>query len=143
VDLESSSFSTAYYSCHQDPPDNNSFEVENITPNINESPTTNNSEIKSHCSLRTVGTWYFPLHFSDHRVLEIEFDAGVTPPCTTLPVYFECGQSLSLDSIGSFDLEDTVLYPVPVNQIIKVALKNCQIDKKYYSPYPKSPFHSN
>jgi hypothetical protein len=114
MDLESSSFSNADYSFHQDPPDSYNFEVKNIAPNINKPSTTNNSEIKSQCSLRTLGTSYFPLHFTVESVLiEIEFDAGVTPPCTTLPVYYKCGQSLSLD-IGSFDLEDTILHPVPV-----------------------------
>jgi hypothetical protein len=57
--------------------------------------------------------------------------------------FFECGQSLSLDSIGSFDLEGAAHYPVLVNKIEKVALKHCQIDEKYYSPYPKFPFHEN
>jgi hypothetical protein len=144
MDLESSCFSTADYSFHQAPPDNNNFEVENIAPNINEPSTANNSDNKSWNSLRTLGTPYFPLHFTDESVLiEIEFDAGVTPPSTTLPVYYNCGQSLSLDSIRSFDLEDTVLNPVPVNQVEKVALKQCQIIENYYSPFPKFPFHEN
>jgi hypothetical protein len=105
MDPESSSFSTADHSFHQDPPDNNNFDVANITPSINEPSTANDSDNNRWNSLRTLGTPYFPLHFTDESVLiEIEFDAGVTPPSTILPVYYKCGQSLALDSIGSFDL---------------------------------------
>jgi hypothetical protein len=76
MDPESSSLSTADFSFHQDPPDNSGSDVDNITPNINEPSTLNNNEFESHCSLRTLGTWYFPLYFSDKSILEIEFDAG-------------------------------------------------------------------
>jgi hypothetical protein len=69
MDPELSSFSTADYSFHQDPPDNNNFEVDNISPNINEPSTANNSENNSWNSLRTLGTPYFPLHFTDEGVL--------------------------------------------------------------------------
>jgi hypothetical protein len=112
MDPEFASYSTADCCFYHDPPDNNNFEVENIAPNINEPSTANNSDNNSWNSLRTLGTPYPPLHFTDESVpIEIEFDAGITPPRTTIPVYYKCGQSLSLDSIGSFDLEDTVLYP--------------------------------
>jgi hypothetical protein len=142
MDPENSSLSTADFSFHQDPPGNSGSDVDDITPNINEPSTENNTEFEIHCSLRTLGTWYFPLYYlSDESVLEIEFDAGVTPPSTTLPTHFECGQSLSLDSIGSFDLKDTVLYPVPVIEVEKAALKSCQIEENYYHPYPRFPFY--
>jgi hypothetical protein len=121
---ESSSFSTADHSSHQDPPDNNNFLVDNITPNINEPSTANNSNNNSWNSLRTLGTPYFPLQFADESVIiEIEFNAGVTSPSTTLPVYCKCGQSLILDIIGSFDLEDTEVYPIPADPLKKIALK--------------------
>jgi hypothetical protein len=115
--------------------------VDNITLNINKPSTANNSDNNSWNSLHTLGTPYLPLHFTDESVLiEIEFDAGVTPPSKTLPVYYKCGQSLSLDGIGSFALEYTVLYPVPVDPIKKVALKQCQIRENYNSPYSKFPY---
>jgi hypothetical protein len=138
MDPESSSFSTADHSFHQDPPDHNNFEVDNITPNINEPSTANNSDNNCWNSLRTLGTSYFPLHFTDESVLiEIEFDAGVTPPSTTLPVSYKCGQSLTIDSIGSSDLEDTALYPIPADPLEKIALKQCQIRENYNCPYTK------
>jgi hypothetical protein len=88
MDPESSSFFTADHSSHQDPPDNNNFDLDNITPNINKPSTANNSDNNSWNSLLTLGTPYFPLHHTEESVLiEIELDAGVTPPSTTLPVY--------------------------------------------------------
>jgi hypothetical protein len=145
MDPESSSFSTADYSFYQDPPDNNDWDVNNITPFFNDtfdSSTLGNSENNSKLSLRTLDTYSFPLHFDKSCVIEIEFDAGLTPPCAacTLPpfFFFVCGQSLlTLDSICSFDLKDTVLYPVPVNYKERGSLKSCQIyecnkDENYY-----------
>jgi hypothetical protein len=148
MDRESSSFSTADHSFHQDPPDNNNFDVDNNSPNINEPSTdnndpstANNSDNNSWNSLRTLGTLYFPLHVTDEGVLiEIEFDAGVTPPCPTLPVYYKCDQSLTLDSIGSFDLEDIAIYLIPADPLEKIALKQCQIRESYNCPYTKFPF---
>jgi hypothetical protein len=141
MDPESSSFSTADHSFHQDPPENNNFEVDNITPNINEPSTDNNSDNNSWNSLRTLGTPYFPLHFTDESVLiKIKFVAVVTPPSTILLVYFKCGQSLTLDIIGSFDLEDTALFPIPTDPLEKIALKQCQIRENYNCPYTKFPF---
>jgi hypothetical protein len=115
--------------------------VDNITLNINEPSTANNSDNNSWNSLRTLSTPYFPLHLTDESVLiKIEFDAGITPPSTTLPVYYKCGQSLTLDSIGSFDLEDTAIYPIPTDPLEKIALKQCQIRENYNCPYTKFPF---
>jgi hypothetical protein len=145
MDLESSSFSTADYSFHQDPPDHINYDVNNITPNFKDafdSSTKCDSEIYTCLSLRTLATWYFSVHFDRRSVIEIEFDAGVTPPCANLPAVFECGQSLlNVDSIRSFDLKDTVLYPVPGNYREKGALKSCIIYDS--STYEYNNFYEN
>jgi hypothetical protein len=141
MDPESSSFSTADYSFHQDPPDNNIFEVDNNSPNINKPSTSNISKNNSWNSLRTLGTPYLQLHFTDEGVLiEIEFDVGATPPCTNLPVFLRRGQSMTLDSIGSFNLEDTFVYPIPTDPLEKIALKECKIRENHNFPYSKYPF---
>jgi hypothetical protein len=141
MDPESSRFSTADYSFHQDPPDNNNFEVNNNSPNINEPSTDNISENTSWNSLCTLGTQYFPLHFADKGVhIKIEFDVGVTPPFANLPVFLRRCQLMTLDSIGSFDLEDTFVYLIPTDPFEKIALKQCQIRENHNYPYSKYPF---
>jgi hypothetical protein len=131
MDPESSSFSTADYSFPPDPPYNNDGNNNNNTPNNNDTfdtSTLGDTEYDSTLSGQTVSEYYFPLYFHTDCVIDIEFEEGVSPPCTTLPSVFVCGQSLpSLDSIRSYDLRDTVLYPVPVNPTEKIAYKESQI----------------
>jgi hypothetical protein len=135
MDPESSSFSTADYSFHQDTPDNNEYICENNSPKFNEDysyyyPSTidfTDTAYDTELSLYTysgdrAGGSYYPYHepfvnlFWDepHSIVEVEFDEGVSPPCEDLPSEYICARSHpSISSIGSFDLRDTVLYPVP------------------------------
>jgi hypothetical protein len=73
-----------------------------------------------------------------------------SPPCEDLPTEFICGRSHpSLSTVGSFDLRDTVLYPIPVNDKLRVYTKQLQeedIDELKYlyklSQYKGIQYHS-
>jgi hypothetical protein len=82
----------------------------------------------------------FPTTLYEGVLIEIEFDVGVTPSCTNLPVFCRRVQSMTLDSIGSFDLEDTFVYPIPTDPLEKIAVKECQIRENHNCPYSKYPF---
>jgi hypothetical protein len=128
MDLESSSFSTADYSFHQDPPDNNEYNFNNISPNFNENysyyyPSTIDFTDTAYDTERSLykyagdraGGDYFTLQlrklfWTNSSSIEIEFDEGVSPPCEDFPTEFICAESYPrLSSVGSFDLRDTVL----------------------------------
>jgi hypothetical protein len=116
------SFSTADYSFYNDPPDNNEYNFNNISPNFNDDysyyyPSTadfTDRDFYDELSLFTyykdrAGGAYFPLELRDlfwnnRTSIEIEFDKGVSPPCEDLPTKFICERShKSLSTIGSFD----------------------------------------
>jgi hypothetical protein len=165
MDPELSSFSTADYSFYNNPLDNNKYNFHNSSPKFNEDysfyyPSTVDFTDKvfyDELSLFTyykdrAGGAYFPLELRDSfwtnsTSIEIEFDEGVSPPCEDLPTKFICGRShKSLSTIYSFDLRDTVLYPIPVNNKLRLYTKQLQeedIDElKYlYKPCQDKGFH--
>jgi hypothetical protein len=126
MDLESSRFSTADYSFHQDPPDNSCY-YDNFNDNFPSTLDFTDTNYNSTLSLCTfqgdrAGGYYYPVDsplaglFFTLSTIEIEFDEGVPPPCEDLPTEFVCGESHpSIASIGFFTLRDTVLYSVSVN----------------------------
>jgi hypothetical protein len=145
MDLELSSLSTADYSFYNDPPDNNEYYFDYNSPNFivdysYHYPSTvdfTDKDFYDELSLFTyykdrAGGAYFPLELRDllwtnSTSTEIEFDKGVSPPCEDLPTEFICGRSYnSLSTIGSFNLRDTVLYPIPVNDKLRVYTKQLQ-----------------
>jgi hypothetical protein len=149
MDLESSSFSTADYSFHQDTPDNNVYNFNNISLNFNDDysyyPSTvdfTDKDFDTELSLYTyykdrAGGAYYPyyeprvnlLWNKHHTTVEVEFDKGVSPPREDLPSEYVCVESHpSISSIGSFDLRDTVLYPVPGDRKIKRYNQELQVE---------------
>jgi hypothetical protein len=159
MDPELSSFFTADYSFYNDPPDNN------ISPNFKDDYSYyfssmvdfTDRDFYDELSLftyykgRAVGA-YFPLELRDlfctnGTSIEIEFDEGVSPTCEDLPTEFICGKShKSLSTIGSFDLRDTILYPILVTNKLLVYTRKLQEDdidelKYLYKLRPYKGFH--
>jgi hypothetical protein len=70
MDPESSRFSTADYSFHQNPPDNNEYIFNNNSPNCGYYPLT------------------IPFWWQDHFTIEIDFDQGVPLPFSEMPTSY-------------------------------------------------------
>jgi hypothetical protein len=147
---ESSSFSTANYSFHNDPPGNNEYNFNSNSPNFNDnysyyypSPidftdTAYDTELSFYTYYKDrAGGNYYPyyeprvniLWNEHHTAVEIEFDEGVSPPCEDLPSEYICLESPpSISTVGSFDLGDTVLYPITGDRKIKRYTQELQVE---------------
>jgi hypothetical protein len=150
MDPESSCFSTADYSFHQDPPVSNGYIFDSNSPSFNEDnsyyyPSTidfTDTAYDTELSLYTYykyrsGGNYYPYYeprvnvlWNDHHTtVEIESDEGVSPPCEDLPSEYICVESHpSISTIGSFDLRDTVLYPVAGDNKVKGYTQQLQVE---------------
>jgi hypothetical protein len=123
MDPESSRFSTADYSFHQDPPDNNEYIFNNNSPNFYDDysyyyPSTvdfTEKDYDTELSLYTyigdrAGGNYYLYHEpfmnlfwnEPHSTIEVEFDEGVSPPCEDLPSEYICSESHPSISTVSF-----------------------------------------
>jgi hypothetical protein len=124
--FESSSFYTA---------DNSSLYPESYNNcDTFASTTKNNSGNDSYLSVGsyTGHGYYYPLNipfwWQDHFTIDIEFDQGVTLPFSETPTSYICGESLTtLDSVGSLDMRDTVLYPIPTDEHQRILVKAVQV----------------
>jgi hypothetical protein len=66
---------------------------------------------------------------NSHSTVEVAFDEGVSPPCEDLPSEYICLESHpSISTVGSFDLRDTVLYPVPGDNKVKRYTQQLQVE---------------
>jgi hypothetical protein len=178
MDPESSSFSIAEYFFYNDPPDNNEYNFYNISPNCNDDysyyyPSRvdfTDKDFDDELSLctyykgRAGGAYYL---YYEPRVncvwnensltVGIAFDEGVSPPCEDLPSEYICVDSHpSISTVGSFDLWDTVLYPIPGDRKIKRCTQELQVEdidelkvfykirkyrsQKFFHPYKLSFF---
>jgi hypothetical protein len=64
-----------------------------------------------------------------HITVEVKFDEGVPPSCEDLPSeYIWVESHPSISTVSSFDLRDTVLYPVTGDRKVKCYAQQLQIE---------------